>query len=188
MWPEPSPEQEASQIRTVLTLGGNAAFHNFHNDYSHILDPNERRRLALSEIDKVPFGWYHVRAVTVAGVGFFTDSYDIFAINLAVQMLGMAFWKSTGGVIPSNVQIALKAATSGGTVIGQIGFGWLADMLGRRKMYGIELCIIIASTLAQSLSSPSTAVTMTGLLVWWRVVMGVGIGGDYPMSSVITSE
>jgi PHS family inorganic phosphate transporter-like MFS transporter len=40
------------------TYGGNAAFHNFNNDYSHILDPNLRRRLALSEIDKVPFGWY----------------------------------------------------------------------------------------------------------------------------------
>ena len=34
------------------TAGGNAAFHNFHNDYAHIADPNERRRLALAEIDK----------------------------------------------------------------------------------------------------------------------------------------
>lgn len=37
---------------------GNSAFHNFANDYSHIADPNLRRRLALSEIDKVPFGMY----------------------------------------------------------------------------------------------------------------------------------
>jgi PHS family inorganic phosphate transporter-like MFS transporter len=29
---------------------------------------------------------------------------------------------------------------------------------------------------------------MTGLLVFWRVVMGIGIGGDYPLSAVITSE
>jgi hypothetical protein len=40
------------------TIGGNKAFHNFANDYSHISDPNLRRRLALSEIDKVPFGLY----------------------------------------------------------------------------------------------------------------------------------
>lgn len=39
-------------------FGGNSAFHNFYNDYSHIADPNLRRRLALSEIDKVPFGMY----------------------------------------------------------------------------------------------------------------------------------
>jgi PHS family inorganic phosphate transporter-like MFS transporter len=36
------------------TYGGNAAFHNFHNDYSHIQDPNLRRRLALSEV-RAPF-------------------------------------------------------------------------------------------------------------------------------------
>lgn len=58
------------------TAGGNAAYHNFHNDFLHVQDPNERRRLALAEIDKAPFGWYHVRAILVAGVGFFTDSYD----------------------------------------------------------------------------------------------------------------
>lgn len=40
------------------TYGGNKAFHNFYNDYSHITDPMLRRRLALSEIDKVPFGLY----------------------------------------------------------------------------------------------------------------------------------
>jgi PHS family inorganic phosphate transporter-like MFS transporter len=189
MWPEPDEEQEARIIHR--TLGGNAAFHNFHNDYRHIQDPNKRRRLALSEIDKVPFGWYHVRTVAVAGIGFFTDSYDIFAINLAVQMLGLTFWldnKSKPGEIPANVQTAIKAATSGGAVIGQIGFGYLADLLGRRRMYGIELITIIASTLAQSLSSPSSALSMAGLLIFWRVIMGIGIGGDYPMSSVITSE
>lgn len=43
------------------TSGGNAAYHNYHNDFLHIQDPNERRRLALAEIDAAPFGWYHVR-------------------------------------------------------------------------------------------------------------------------------
>lgn len=59
------------------TSGGNNAYHNFHNDFVHIADPNERRRLALAEIDKAPFGWYHARAVVIAGIGFFTDSYDV---------------------------------------------------------------------------------------------------------------
>lgn len=69
-----------------------AAFHNFHNDYAHIADPNERRRLALAEIDKAPFGWYHVRAIAVAGIGFFTDAYDIFAIGIVTTMLGIVCW------------------------------------------------------------------------------------------------
>lgn len=148
-----------------------------------------RRRLALSEIDKVPFGWYHVRAVVVAGIGFFTDSYDIFAINLVTSILGMVYWQGPDlGELPTNVSTGLKAATSGGAVLGQIGFGWLADVIGRRKMYGVELAIIIIATLAQSLSAPSPAMTMTGVLIFWRVIMGIGIGGDYPLSAVITSE
>lgn len=176
------------------TCGGNAAFHNFNNDYSHIVNPNYRRRLALAEIDKVPFGWYHVRAVVVAGIGFFTDSYDIFAINLITSMLGMVYWQgppSTGGnhgILPTGINTAIKAATSGGAIIGQIGFGWLADFLGRRKMYGVELAVVILATLAQCLSSRSPALGMAGVFIFWRVLLGIGIGGDYPLSAVITSE
>jgi PHS family inorganic phosphate transporter-like MFS transporter len=171
------------------TSGGNAAFHNFHNDYAHIADPNERRRLALAEIDKAPFGWYHVRAVVVAGVGFFTDAYDIFAINLVSSMLGVAFWQeSNKGKIPNHADTGIKVATSGGTVIGQVGFGAVADIVGRKRMYGLELILIIFATLAQALSSSSQAVSIVGLLIFWRVLMGCGIGGDYPLSAIITSE
>jgi PHS family inorganic phosphate transporter-like MFS transporter len=172
------------------TSGGNAAFRNYHNEYAHIADPNERRRLALAQIDKAPFGWSHVRAVVVAGVGFFTDAYDIFAINLASAMLGVAFWQNSThkGKIPSKSDTAIKVATSGGTVIGQLGFGILADIIGRKRMYGVELMIIIFATLAQSLSASSSAVSITGILIFWRVLMGIGIGGDYPLSSIITSE
>jgi PHS family inorganic phosphate transporter-like MFS transporter len=69
-----------------------------------------------------------------------------------------------------------------------LGFGWLADVVGRRKMYGVELAIIVLATLVQSLTAPSEAITLTGLLIFWRVIMGIGIGGDYPLSAVITSE
>ncbi|KAI9152099.1 Repressible high-affinity phosphate permease [Paramyrothecium foliicola] len=180
-----------------MMYGGNKAFHNFYNDYSHISDPNLRRRLALSEIDKVPFGLYHVRAVAVAGVGFFLDSYDIFAINLITTLLGLVFWSGNdqqdgyggnNGFLPNPVNQALKASTSAGIVIGMIVFGWLADAFGRRRMYGVELCIIILATFSCALVSASPVISATGLLVFWRVIMGIGIGGDYPLSSVITAE
>ncbi|TKA65455.1 Repressible high-affinity phosphate permease [Friedmanniomyces simplex] len=172
------------------TAGGNAAFHNFHNDYAHIADPNERRRLALAEIDKAPFGWYHVRAIVVAGIGFFTDAYDIFAIGLVTTMLGVVYWQNPhqAGVIPTSADTAIKVATSGGTVLGQLGFGILADIVGRKKMYGLELILIIFATLAQSLTAASPGVSIVGAIVFWRVLMGIGIGGDYPLSSIITSE
>lgn len=81
-----------------------------------------------------------------------------------------------------------KVATSGGTVIGQLGFGMLADIVGRKRMYGLELIIIIFATLAQALSSNSPSMSIVGIIIFWRVLMGVGIGGDYPLSAIITSE
>lgn len=170
------------------TAGGNAAFHNFNNDYAHIADPNERRRLALAEIDKAPFGWYHVRACVVAGVGFFTDSYDIFCVSLLTIMLGIVYKHDHKGALLTPQDTAIKVSTSAGTVIGQVGFGALADVVGRKKMYGLELILIIAATLAQALSGPGPGTSIVGLIIFWRVLMGIGIGGDYPLSSIITSE
>jgi MFS transporter, PHS family, inorganic phosphate transporter len=155
-----------------MTAGGNNAFHNFHNDFVNIQDPNERRRLALAQIDKAPFGWYHIRACVVAGVGFFTDSYDIFAVSLVTIMLGIVY---SNGVLLTSQDTAIKVATSAGTVIGQLGFGALADILGRKKMYGLELILIIIATLAQALCGPSPSTEIVGLIIFWRVLMGIGI-------------
>ncbi|KAK9464037.1 major facilitator superfamily domain-containing protein [Lipomyces oligophaga] len=175
-------------MANIKTEGGNAAFHNFVNDFAHIQDPMERRRLALEKIDSAPFGWYHVRAIVVAGIGFFTDAYDIFSINIGVTMLGYAYFHDNKSKLPTNSDTAVKVATSGGTVVGQLFFGWIADVVGRKRVYGIELMIIIVGTLGQALSADGPAVNIIGLLVFWRVIMGIGIGGDYPLSSIITSE
>ncbi|KAL2135973.1 hypothetical protein VTI74DRAFT_6022 [Chaetomium olivicolor] len=169
------------------TSGGNNAYHNFHNDFLHVKDVNERKRLALAEVDRAPFGWYHVRAITVAGVGFFTDSYDIFTVSLLTLMLGVVYYPGVGHM-PTTSDTAIKLATSAGTVIGQLGFGALADIVGRKRMYGLELIMIIFATIAQALTSSSPSMDIIGVIIFWRVLMGVGIGGDYPLSSIITSE
>jgi PHS family inorganic phosphate transporter-like MFS transporter len=48
--------------------------------------------------------------------------------------------------------------------------------------------IIIIATFAQALSGSAPAIHIIGVLVVWRFIMGVGIGGDYPLSAVISSE
>ena len=49
-------------------------------------------------------------------------------------------------------------------------------------MYGLELIIIIFATLAQALSASSPAVSIVGLIIFWRVIMGIGIGGDVSLA------
>ncbi|KAG6333503.1 hypothetical protein ID866_5592, partial [Astraeus odoratus] len=147
---------------------------------------NERRRAALAEIDNAPFSWFHIKVCLVAGVGFFTDAYDIFAINIATSMLGYTY--GAGGALTSWQSTGVKAATPIGNLVGQVLFGWLADVLGRKRMYGIELMIMIIATFGQALSGQAPAVSIIGALIVWRFIMGVGIGGDYPLSAIISSE
>lgn len=101
-------------------------------------------------------------------------------------MLGIVYYPS--GSLPASSDSAIKLSTSAGTVIGQLAFGYLADHVGRKRMYGLELIIIIFATLGQALASGSPSVNIVGLIIFWRVLLGVGIGGDYPLSSIITSE
>ncbi|EGX88172.1 phosphate:H+ symporter [Cordyceps militaris CM01] len=201
----PPPAQ--APINPMYTRGGNRAFHNYYNDYSHIADANLRRRLALSDVDKVPFGTCHVRAVLVAGAGFLLDSYSIFAINFVIPLVGLAYYSEEGdgsGDMPETISQSLKASTSAGIVIGMILFGWLADTYGRRRMYGIELGVVIFTIFSCAIASESPSMSGPGVLIFWRVLLvrlfmpafqletnfqqGIGVGGDYPLASVITSE
>ncbi|KAL8276366.1 hypothetical protein RQP46_011211 [Phenoliferia psychrophenolica] len=153
-----------------------------------IVDLNAARRAALAEVDN--FGWFHVRAVLVAGVGFYTDAYDIFAINLASTMIGYVYnaHPTTNGKLTANQDLGLKVSTPVGTLFGQLGFGYLADVYGRKKLYGIELMVIIIATVGQAVAGHGPAVSLIGVLIFWRFLMGLGIGGDYPLSATITSE
>jgi MFS transporter, PHS family, inorganic phosphate transporter len=71
-------------MSSLKSFTGSSSYRDVLHVYDHILDPNERRRLLLAEIDRLPFGWYHVRAVVVAGAGFFTDAYDVCSNRQAV--------------------------------------------------------------------------------------------------------
>jgi PHS family inorganic phosphate transporter-like MFS transporter len=63
-----------------------------------------------------------------------------------------------------------------GSVIGQLSFGFLADYYGRTRLYGIELVLVIVSTIGVATSSHGYEdMSFLGLFIWWRFVMGVGM-------------
>ncbi|KAM9902603.1 hypothetical protein OXX80_004952 [Metschnikowia pulcherrima] len=176
---------EIQHSKEVSTSGGKTAFKDYIGKFAHIEDPLERRRLALEEIDNAGFGWTQAKMIMIAGVGFMTDSYDIFAINLGTSMLAHVYWQ---GTIPDSTNTLMKVSTSVGTVIGQLGFGFMADVVGRKKIYGLELIVMIAATVLQCTLGESPAINFVAIFSTLRVVMGIGIGGDYPLSSIISSE
>ncbi|KAG9004300.1 Inorganic phosphate transporter pho84 [Tulasnella sp. JGI-2019a] len=101
-------------------------------------------------------------------------------------MIGLLY--SSDGTLSTGETLALKIATPVGSLFGQLIFGWLADVVGRKRMYGVELIIMLVATFGQTIAGQSRGVNIFGVLVVWRFIMGIGIGGDYPLSAVITAE
>lgn len=180
------PEIVDNNPHKVSESGGKTAFKDYIGQFAHIEDPLERRRLALEEIDKTGFGWTQMKMILIAGVGFLTDSYDIFAINLGITMLSYVYWPA--GNMPASTTTLIKVSTSVGTVIGQLGFGISADYFGRKAIYGLELIVMICACIMQCVIGSSPAINFTAIFVFLRIIMGIGIGGDYPLSSIISSE
>ncbi|KIW04544.1 uncharacterized protein PV09_04298 [Verruconis gallopava] len=149
------------------------------------------------------FTWADFKLYAICGVGFMLDSYDLFIVNLASPIWAYEFFTSgdldhtkkvPSPTIPFLVRGAVNAAANIGNVAGQISFGFLGDAFGRKFVYGKELIIaIIGIILIISLPVNGSAGLKTGVQKMWylfgfRFLLGVGIGGDYPMSAAIVAE
>ncbi|KAL9379617.1 hypothetical protein Peur_028099 [Populus x canadensis] len=119
-------------------------------------------RLAL---DNAKTQLYHFKAIFLAGMGFFTDAYDLFCITAVTKLIGRLYYfdpvKGAPGKLPTNINNAITGVALCGTLAGQLFFRWLGDKL---------------------------ATSVVGSLCFFRFWLGFGIGGDYPLSAVIMSE
>ncbi|KAL4317723.1 hypothetical protein S245_053996 [Arachis hypogaea] len=146
----------------------------------------------LTALDAAKTQWYHFTAIVIAGMGFFTDAYDLFSIANVTKLLGRIYYTHEGapkpGTLPPNVSCAVNGVALCGTLAGQLFFGWLGDKLGRKKVYGLTLALMVVSSLASGLSFGKSAKGVISTLCFFRFWLGFGIGGDYPLSATIMSE
>ncbi|KAI9091634.1 hypothetical protein K1719_028077 [Acacia pycnantha] len=146
----------------------------------------------LNALDGAKTQWYHFTAVIVAGMGFFTDAYDLFSIANVTKLLGRIYYTEEGskkpGSLPPNVSMAVNGVALCGTLVGQLFFGWLGDKLGRKKVYGMTLALMVIASMGSALSFGSTPKGVISTLCFFRFWLGFGIGGDYPLSATIMSE
>ena len=136
-----------------------------------------RRREVYNIVDESPVQRW---VVVVAGAGFFTDAYDLFAVNTVLPMISFVYWggwDEKGPGIPRNILTALLCATLAGSMIGQVVFGVLGDIFGRKKMYLYLLMIILWGTLglAASADGSNSSMSLVGWLFFWRFSMGIGM-------------
>ncbi|KAG0585124.1 hypothetical protein KC19_3G260500 [Ceratodon purpureus] len=146
----------------------------------------------LGALDKAKTQWYHFTTIIIAGMGFFTDAYDLFCISTVARLLGRLYYYDplvdSPGVLPPNVSAAVNGVALCGTFCGQLYFGWLGDRLGRKRVYGYTLVLMIITSIASGLSFGSSAKAVMSTLCFFRFWLGFGIGGDYPLSATIMSE
>ncbi|KAJ7261367.1 major facilitator superfamily domain-containing protein [Mycena haematopus] len=134
--------------------------------------------------------WPEFKLLLIASTGFFIDAYDLFNINLVVVILNYVVNGKLSGTI-ANAPLqggVLKAAANIGCVIGQIGFGLAGDVFGRKAIYGIEMIVTTLATIIIIAGPLSLGVNLFTYITVWRVILGIGIGGDYPMSASVVAD
>jgi MFS family permease len=134
------------------------------------------RPTVVKSIDDAKLSAFHFKAAATAGAGFFTDAYDLNVIG-TVTLLATPEFHLGGGQISMLTSSTLLAVAFGAVLFGRLG-----DLFGRRRVYGLEAVLMIIGALISALA-PNFTVLLIG-----RLILGLGIGGDYPASGVIMTE
>ncbi|XP_040381305.1 probable inorganic phosphate transporter 1-9 [Oryza brachyantha] len=151
----------------------------------------------LAALDQARTQYYHFKAIVIAGMGLFTDSYDLFCISPVMKIVGRVYFsdavgggsgRSGPGVTPPAVVSATVGVALLGAVAGNVVFGALGDREGRRRVYGACLLLMVCSSVGSGFSVCRTRRCALSSLCFFRFLLGVGIGGDYPLSATIMSE
>ena len=143
----------------------------------HPVDPPDPGSPTVADLlNEAPTSKFHRRTVIISGVGFFTDAYDLFVIGTAATLVAVQWHLST-------LQTSwVTGAAILGAFVGAFTFGRIADVIGRKKVYVTVAVIMILGAVASAVAPDFI------LLVIARLILGLGIGGDYPVSAVFMSE
>src|ERR1700761_689019 len=120
-------------------------------------------------LDRLPWSRFHWLVVIALGITWVLDGLEV---TLTGSVSGAL--QSQEGLNLSDIQIG-EAASSylTGAVLGALGFGYLTDLLGRKKLFFVTLGLYLAATAATAFSTGA----FTFML--FRFLTGAGIGGEY---------
>ena len=130
----------------------------------------------ITALDEASLSRFHFRAVLVSGMGFFTDAYDLFVIGIASTLITLQ-WN-----LSADKLALLNSTMLGAAFLGAFLFGRIADVVGRKRVYWLVAVIMVVAALGSAFS-PTYWV-----LIGFRFLLGLGVGGDYPVSAVIMTE
>src|ERR1700744_722578 len=134
------------------------------NDKNDVIETDLPGRL-----DRLPWGRFHTLIVLALGITWLLDGLEVTLAGAVASAL-----KSSPTLQFSNADVGIAgSAYIAGAVLGALGFGWLTDRLGRRKLFFITLFLYVAATAATAFS------WNLATFVLFRFLTGAGIGGEY---------
>ena len=132
--------------------------------------------MIAARLDRLPITRAHRAIVAIAGVGTFFDLFDIFLAGVLGTVLIDRFHLD-------RVSLPLVLASGFlGMFLGALGLGLMADRLGRRRAFLLNLAIYSSFTLLGAFA------TSAGMLIAARFVAGIGIGAELPLVDAYLSE
>jgi MFS family permease len=122
-----------------------------------------------ARLDSLRWSGFHTRVVLALGITWILDGLEV---TLAGALSGAL--KESPTLQFSNFDVGFSnSAYLAGAVLGALGFGWLTDRIGRKKLFFITLALYLAATAATALSWNLASYAL------FRFLTGAGIGGEY---------
>ena len=122
-----------------------------------------------ARLDDLSWSGFHTRVVLALGITWILDGLEV---TLAGALSGAL--KESPALRFSNFDVGFaNSAYLAGAVLGALGFGWLTDRIGRKKLFFITLAVYLTATAATALS------WSVGSYALFRFLTGAGIGGEY---------
>ncbi len=131
-----------------------------------------------ARLDRLPWARFHWLVVIALGITWILD-------GLEVTLVG-----SLASAITDSKQLHIDSAQFGltasaylaGAVLGALGFGWLTDRLGRKKLFTITLLLYVTATIASGFAWNLWSFAL------FRFLTGAGIGGEYSAVNATIQE
>ena len=122
-----------------------------------------------ARLDNLRWSGFHTRVVLALGITWILDGLEV---TLAGALAGAL--KESPAMHFSNFDVGFaNSAYLAGAVLGALGFGWLTDRIGRRKLFFITLALYLTATAATAVSWSVASYAL------FRFLTGAGIGGEY---------
>jgi MFS transporter, putative metabolite:H+ symporter len=130
----------------------------------------------LARMENVPFSRWHTHARIVMGSATFFDAFNALSLAFALPIL-IRLWHISPGQTGY-----LIAASYVGQLAGALMFSWLAEEFGRVRSATVAVAIMSVMSLACAAAGSFSA------LLAYRLVQGVGVGGEMPVAAAYISE